>query len=200
MAIIIDVLEDIIQVIPPPLNITSRTIKYTARENGGTMFFYSSGESADGTPLTAETELYPPSAAIAQFLFDVAEANGTEIPDLVTWVFIERNRKPVYRNAWAVVRNEVGDEDVTNVAPTWSYQTHILQQLATNAPLAANFQANAWRMGLIATKETLITPAVINGMTNLQRGFLYLLTLSFMGLGYTVGVDGSFILDEVLPD
>lgn len=196
MAIIIGILEDELIVVSEEL--TLRDIKYTATDSGA-MYYFSSGEAEAGVPLTPETALYPPSTVIAQYLYDQAAAHGTVILDEVTWVYIEKKRKTVYRSGWAVVRNEVGDEAITNIAPNWNYQTHILQQLAVDTQLAQNFQANAWRLGLIVDKATAITPSVINGMTGLQRQILYLLTLSFMGLGHGIGVDGSFILDEVLP-
>jgi hypothetical protein len=193
MAIVIDVLQEKIVTINFETGQQVRHIDYTARSNGGTMYYWSRGGL---DPLADLTTLVN---NMATELYDDAAANGTAIPDLITWVFIEKKRKPVYRSGWSVVRNEVTDTGITNVSPTWDYQFHILQQLATDSALAANFQANAWRLGLIANKNVQITRAIIDGLTAQQRVTLYLLTLGFMGLGYTVGVDGDTVLEDYIP-
>lgn len=192
MAIIIDVLEEII--VPPPIEEVpaSRTIKYTARENGGTMYYWIRGG------LDAEADLQTLVTSIAQELFDDAEANGTPLPDLVTKVYIEKRRIPYFLKAWEVLRDQMQD---TVTAPLGTTLTNnILAELADDPVAADFFEALVWRFQLVAggTITTQLTPAVVNAMSAANQRILFQLILEFMALGLGVGLTGNFILDDYL--
>lgn len=189
MAIVIDVLEDMIST-PFPGEPSIRTIKYTARDGGGTLYYWIRGGL---DPLADLTTLVN---GMAQELYDDAAANGTAIPVLITKVFAERKRIGYFLNGWEVLRDEMQDVVTAPLGPV--ILNHILAKLALNAQAADFFEAMAWRMGLTLTIDTQLTPTVVNALTAANQRVLFQLIMGFMGLGLGVGIMGNFILDDYL--
>lgn len=186
MAIVNDVLEDDTIPANPILGTpASRTIKYTARQDAGTMYYWVRGGLDPVADLTALVN------SMTQELYDDAAANGTAIPDLVTDVYIQKRRVKTYLEAWQILKSEVGDLGITLT----QLLNHLLTKLGEDAGLTVAFKADAWRLGLIANPTDALPS--MGTLTETQRREYYKQIKDFF-LGLTVGIAGNFILDDYL--
>lgn len=190
MAIVIDVLKETISTVNETVEV--RTIEYTARNTPDPMYYWIRGGLDASTPLATLI------TSMATELYNDAVANGTQIPDLVTKVFIERKRIEYFLKAWEVLRDEMQD---TTTAPLGTALTnHVLAKLADDPQAADFFEALVWRFQLVSggTITTQLTPAVVNAMTAANQRLLFQLIMEFIGLGLGVGLTGTTILQTYL--